>query len=481
MTFYSIFMQLQNHAHWHLSCYVEWLSGAQIVPPLFNNSHHGEKTMMFPDKNLLAGAVLACSSTMASAASELRMLVDMLHENGTVNDAQYQRLLQELENGAKKEAAKTLAAAPDVEIDLKKGLTVRTTDGEFEAKVGGRLQADAAWYGEDGPGMGDGTEIRRARIAIEGKAYRDWGYKFEFDFVDSGSKGIRDAYVNYQGFDDITLTAGNIKEPWSLQEQTSANYITFMERALPTAFNPGRDIGFTASYDGGRWTATGGIFGDKVEKAGADKNESWGAGARFTYAPIMGKNRLLMVGASGNYRRPRGKNTVQFKTQPETHIAGLNLADTGVITDVDNFWLLGLETAAVYGPFSAQAEYMRSSIDRSQGEDPDFDGWYVEGSYFLTGESKNYKKDRFGAVTPNSIVGHGGIGAWEVALRYSALDLNDADVDGGDEENLTAGLNWYPTPSLRFSANYVKVLNMDGGKFDDAEPDLLQARMQVVF
>jgi phosphate-selective porin OprO/OprP len=148
---------------------------------------------------------------------------------------------------------------------------------------------------------------------------------------------------------------------------------------------------------------------------------------------------------------------------------------------VKDFYKVGAEIATVQGPFSAQAEYITTSVNRNSGTDLDFDGWYVQTGYFLTGESRNYKNGAFGGITPKANVGEGGIGAWELALRYSTLDLTDADIDGGEADSITLGLNWYPTPALRFSANYVDVLEVDGGTHDNEEPKIFQVRSQWAF
>ena len=63
--------------------------------------------------------------------------------------------------------------------------------------------------------------------------------------------------------------------------------------------------------------------------------------------------------------------------------------------------------------------------------------------------------------------------------RYSTLDLSDESVDGGEEDNFTFGVNWYPTPNFRFMANYVKVLDLKGGDFDEADPDAFMLRAQA--
>ena len=120
-------------------------------------------------------------------------------------------------------------------------------------------------------------------------------------------------------------------------------------------------------------------------------------------------------------------------------------------------------------------------MNRNNGKDADFDGWYLQAGYILTGETRQYKNGVMGGVKPSSIVGDGGVGAWELALRYSSLDLSDAGIDGGEADAMTYGVNWYPTPTLRFSANYVDVLDVDGGPNDNDELSVFQVRSQWAF
>lgn len=436
---------------------------------------------------LSAGVALALANP-AYAGSEIETLINMLHENGMVSEAQYGRLMAELQQNQtqlaeeKAQVEKKLAEATkpsDVEVTIDKGINFKTRDGKFSSKIGGRVQADAAAYGGD-PELGDGTEIRRARLYIQGTMYNDWGYKLQYDFVDSGSKGIKDAYLSYNGFDDLELKAGNFKDPFSLQEQTSSKFVSFTERALPSAFSAGRHIGVMATTAHKHWTLAGGLFGDTVTAKGGSDDEGWGLGTRATWAPISNKTEVVHLGLGLNYRETGGTNSTQFKQQPETHIAGVSIVDAD-ISGVDDFFKVGAEIATVQGPFSAQAEYITTSVNRDTGKDLDFDGWYAQAGYFLTGESRNYKKGKFGGITPKANVGEGGIGAWELALRYSTVDLSDADIDGGEADAVTLGLNWFPTPTLRFSANYVDVLDVEGGDYDGQEPSVFQVRSQWAF
>ena len=157
--------------------------------------------------------------------------------------------------------------------------------------------------------------------------------------------------------------------------------------------------------------------------------------------------------------------------------------DTGDF-DADDVNRYGAEAAGVYGPFSLQGEYLRGAVNREDAEEPRCQLSMAGTSWeagSLTGESRGYvfEEARFKNPKPKGIVGKGGIGAWELLARYSTLDLSDGDVDGGEEDNVTVGLNWYPTPNFRFMANYVRVLDLEGGDFDGAEPEAFLFRAQA--
>lgn len=444
---------------------------------------------MLSKKHLLAAAI-GLSLSFSSQASELETLINMLHENGMVTDEQYGRLMDELAtNKAASEQEKAaidekLAEATkpsDVEISTQGGLTLKTRDGQFSTKVGGRLQVDAATYGGS-PDMGDGTDIRRARLYLSGTLFRDWGYKLEYEFDNSS---ITDAFITYDGFENYQITVGNFKDPFSLDFMIGANSTMFMERALPTAFNAGRHIGVMGARNSQYWTLAAGVFGESVSdtrtQAQRARDEGWGWSTRGTLSPINEPGKLLHIGLGLNYRDLQPNNEVQFSQAAESNVSGVRIVDTSAIDNADSMLKTGLELATVIGPFTAQAEYIRTSVDRDNIRNADFDGWYVQSSYLLTGESRPYKNGVFGGIKPNHRVGDGGIGAWEVALRYSSLDLNDGAINGGEADSMTLGLNWYPVPMLRFSADYVQVLDIDGGLYDGKKPNVFQVRSQWAF
>jgi len=382
-----------------------------------------------------------------------------------------------------------------VEVSVDHGhLEVASAEGDFEVGIGGRLQLDAAFFDEDEGSIGNGSEVRRGRLYVAGKFDRHWSYKNQIDFA-GDEVSIKDAYLRYSGL-PARLTLGNFKEPFSLEELVSARFLTFMERALPNVFAPSRNLGLAADISGrlvgheGGWSASLGVFGEGVDDSGFDSDsqreddEGVGVTGRLTVAPIATDDRLVHFGGAASSRDTGDGNVLRLRQRFESHIADRRLVDTGSIAGVDSLLRTGTETAFAWGPFSLQGEYMHAALQRPGRRDLDFSGYYLYGSWFLTGESRaaaySTGSGKFGRLVPRAPVG-AGLGGWELATRFSRVDLSDHGIAGGEEENLTVALNWYPAYNLRFGAEYVHVLDISGGPNDGDEPAAFQMRAQVDF
>lgn len=448
-----------------------------------------------------------CVVTSVQAENQALMeLLKALQENGTIDEQVYElvknvaqsesenqkNVVQEITREEVSQSvdrvvdkAADKAVKEKVELASNDLAKKNLTESENTLKVGGRIQVDATAYNSDIAGHSDGTEIRRARLFAQGNLGKAWGYKLQYDFADDiVIDGLRDAYLDYKGFESVKIRVGHTKESFSLQGMTSSKYMLFTERGLPIVFSRGRNLGLQVSHNDKNWSAALGIYGRGVNGAQLDNDEGFGISSRATYAPINEKNRVLHLGASAAYRSTGSNDILRFRVRPESHQTNTRLVDTGSF-DADTYNRFVGETAFITGPFHIQGEYYYTSVDReiSTNADLDFSGFYVEGGWFLTGESMNYKPSKgvFSRVTPKGVVGKGGIGAWQVALRFSSLDLTDVDITGGEEDNFTLGLNWYATPNIRFTANYVNVLDVDGGINDGDEPESFQIRSQVEF
>ena len=405
------------------------------------------------------------------------------------------------------------SVADEAKVSLKDGkLSIKSEDGEFSMRIGGRIMLDHAYYFDDSASSGtgsleSGSEARRTRLFVSGNLYNQaWKYKFQYDFTASGSAGIRDAYIGWSS-KPFTVAVGNLKHPFSLDSQTSSKYVTFMERNLASAFySPfDRRIGVRGAFKGPGLTATAGLFGDSVEGTNEDDGASYAA--RVTYNLLHGSDDVLHLGAGGIYRDRNGARNFRLRQRFESHVTDDRIVNTGQVSDVESVSVYGAEAAYVRDRLALKGEYMLFNMGRTgmagmaSNPDLDFSGYYAEASWFLTDDSVTYKDGVFKAVKPSSIVGDGGVGAWQVAVRYSSLDLTDSIMRttaaamganpavvsqvgavGGEVDNLTLGVNGYLTPTIRLSLNYVTVLDLKpraGGNTE--EPSAIQGRLQIEF
>jgi phosphate-selective porin OprO/OprP len=427
-------------------------------------------------------ATLLCALLLAGVASPASATDDppaVLVRKGVVTPEEDEKLEGEQR-----------ASAPTLSTDG--GFRLTSGDGSMSVQIGTLQQLDVASYDDDDDvEFSSGGELRRSRIYLQGKLGPAWQYKVEYDFA-TGTTAFTDLYVAWSGWNPLLLTIGNFKQPFGMEAATSARYgATFMERGLPFAFVTLRAAGAMLSGSGTNWYAGGGLFGEPIGNVSTAGDEGGGIAVRGTWAPVFRNGRVLHLGAGLTMREPSEENstnptgpkfdTVRFRSKPESNILSQRLVDTGEIPDVDRYGVAALELAGQLKSFSAQGEYFATRVTRDGAGDLDFSGWYFQLAYTLTGEPRPYRADRgyFDTVRPRSTVGDGGRGAWEVAVRLSALDLRDGDIDGGSERNATFGVNWYMNRWLKLMGNVVKVLEVDGGPFDGVEPLIYQVRVQV--
>jgi phosphate-selective porin OprO/OprP len=422
----------------------------------------------------------------------------------------------ELKTNEIKALQEHMTEAEKVKLTMdKKGLQVESADKNFQFKLGGRIHADANYtsgddYLEDGDHVeaNDGTEIRRARMEFAGTFFKDWGFRTVADFADDNVR-VKDAFIQYTGFNWGTITAGQQKQNFSRELQESSNDMMFTERSLMNILNNptvDRAIGLNFQSFGKNWVAKAGIFGDAITPARTGTapeidnagDEGWGVSSRLIYNPILEKDKLIHLGIAGNYRVPddtgdvaksRGLAVV-YETNNMSNLDIINAS----ITDVDSIKMLGLEAAGMYGPFSVGGEYTQQWVDRKDGSDNvALNGWYGEAAWSITGESRKYKEGNFKYLEPAKpfSLKNGGWGAWELATRYSAADLNDGSFTGGELSNVTVALNWYINSNFRMMANWTHLLDIKDSPLttasgtslsgDNADLDTFTLRAQVAY
>ncbi len=423
-------------------------------------------------------------------------LLKVLHENKAITDSQYQELSKQIIEKKKDK---------EIKIQWKNGLRFTSEDKAVDVKFVGRILSDWAVISADqelkdafGETLleGSGTEFRQARIEFSGTIYNDITFRAEYDFV-GGDADFKDVWMGMKNIPYLgQIRIGHQKEPFSLEQLNNVMYLVFMEKGLPSALVPTRNTGvkFINSTADKNFAWALSLMKDVDDTGDGFKDGSdYNITGRISGLPINSDNgrNLLHLGLSYSHQF-RDDSTLRLRERPEAHITDVRLADTGNITGVDAVDLLGGEMGFVRGPFSVQGEYVYTMVDSQVSNDPDFSSWYLFCSYFLTGENRTYRQidDGGGEFTRVKInndfhLNKPGWGAWEIALRYSVLDLNDNDIRGGKETNWTLGLNWYLNPNLRWTLNYIlaKIKDRDSGgiTINEADTNILMTRFQIYF
>jgi phosphate-selective porin len=336
---------------------------------------------------------------------------------------------------------------------------------DFRARVQQDVHSSEATANAEAEGALDAA---RKRIGIEGRLGRAVDYQAEYEI---GAHQWRDLYLDYRQFKTLQVRAGKFKLPFGLDETTSVTNLDFIYRArISSRLAPGRDRGVTLHGRAlhGIVAYEAGVFRNDGDNARPSKSARVFGGrttaARLIVDPFRrSKSRLADfqagVAISGT-TVPTGFPAVRART-----VMGTSFYDS-------NVWVkgrrqrTGLQARWRPGPFSLQAEFIRLTDQRRGQAVDDGDlspllaqGWYVSGTYAVTGERKTTGLDkprhRFGAI--------------EVAARMEKLSFGSAAASGdpstsrradrvlgNSDRALTGGINWSINRWVKVQGNLIR-------------------------
>lgn len=395
------------------------------------------------------------------------------------------RVHQLEERNAQLEAAATETQSRSERVDVRSAKAAQPGVAPSFADVGdnftfkprGMFQIDYAGYNERAGGYdySNGTDIRRARFGFDGTAYKSFKWRIEAELV-KNSVNLLDAYLTYAINPKWSVTVGQQKAPYGLEANTSDSNNTFLERGMAInafgAIGADRRVGANLAYQAARLNVAIGLFGsgEAVTRNAVTPDESYGVNGRITWDPVLDAGKVVHIGVSAFHTTNFPGNAITVSERPNVRvddgrivsatIAGANPAN-GPATGVKAANYLGAEALLIRGPFSIQGEYGHLSLERF-GPTPrvNFDGFNVFGSWFLTGEARSVKHGNVEKLKPfvDFNPDKGDWGAFEVALRYDALDLSDASLSPLKRKatSITGALNWYLNPNTKILFNYIR-------------------------
>lgn len=445
------------------------------------------------------------TTTATSDTAVLRQQVLDLQKQ--LNDLKAQLGTKVTATEAKVEELKK-ASASDVKVTLPNGRpTLSSNDGNFTFALTGRLHFDVGNYlsvkpkdgalGSTTPDLNNGVNARRAFFGATGKLWKDWEYALNFnaggapDNTAGSNVPMQEARLTYAGIKGFKFDIGYLDPQNNLSEAQSSNDLAFIERAAITNVIEGIAASEARSAVGVRFNndvffASGYLTGSTANVQVND--EQVGIVGRAAFLPYKSDVGVIHVGVNAQYvlQTPQGApgsgKLISMGDRPELRVDGRSFINAGSAANTNssnlnmqNAYVYGLELAGAYKNFYAEGQYFRFGYDTNNllvtgtgitgriNPSVDFDGYYAQATYVLTGESRPYNigAGSFGAPKPARpfSLETGGIGAWEVGVRYSYANLNDANggliVNGGKQALWTFGVNWYVNNNVRFMLNYI--------------------------
>jgi phosphate-selective porin OprO/OprP len=414
--------------------------------------------------------------------------------------------------------------------------SLATGDGRFTFNVRMRFQTDYASFMQDethqpgfvGPNdLGSGAVMRRAYVGFDGKVYKDFAYDVRFNFGGSNGGGASPAgnegdpllnrfYISYTGIPDWHFSVGVLEPVFQGELTQSSSALMFLERpeidniasqygasdtrrgieigwSKPDYFWAGDNPQITTSFTGGTTGTSTGHGSGTGTAPGGDEQSQW----LIRVADRLWSNGLSNFQVGGNYAMliytggiGAGGGTVNLQDRPQMRVDGTRLISTGNVnaktgqmfsfdfqSNFDNVYLGGawaefqLDRQCGTGTFTGGSCLGGNAF--TVADTPTFHGWYLEGTWILTGETKPYTAQAinnevggFGNPVPSAPFSLDGDswGAWELAARYSDTNLNYnptqlaspvqlAGITGGDERIITLGINWYLNRNVKLQVN----------------------------
>lgn len=472
------------------------------------------------DKFFLPGAVAALAGLAALSPAHAAAPATQAADQEKIADLEQklQRLSDQLQNleraGEARHGGTEHPRPSDATVSLAGGRpTFTSADGRFSVAFRGLIQYDQGTFAQGkapaGTDLSSGGNFRRAQIGLQGTAFSDWSYNFVYDFGGSGTEKsgyIYTAYAQYDGLKPFGLRIGAYAPPAGIEDATSSGDLIFAERpasadiARNIAGSPSRNA-VTLFYAGDRLYGALSYTGDKITDPGTFDEQQALVG-RLSYLAYSDADTNILLDANATHVFKLADNaaggasnpTTSFSITPEVTFdsGGTKFVNTGNIPAASmTQW--GLEGAANYRNFYAQGGYFDYAVARPGVlDDPHFAGWYVTGTFVLTGESRRYNAATATFQNPRPT---GAWGAWEIAARYSSIDLNyraglagsvlpAGGIRGGDQTVWGVGLNWYPNTVFHFALDYddITVGRLDNGGADiGLAAQALVLRTQVSF
>ena len=325
-------------------------------------------------------------------------------------------------------------------------------------------------------------EVRDLRLVLHGTMGHDykvgyyWAASYKgFDNAPGTTWALDDASLSFPLATPATsLTVGKTKETFGYEVIGDAASLAQQERVM-NFWTVSRSTGAKVTQvvgDAQFMTISAGVFNDGWGKGKTEGYDYTGRVSGLLWDKDDGKS-FMHVAIAARYSEATD-GVIRYAGRPETNI-GPNYIDTGKLP-ANHSTAVALEALWNQGPYSILSEYTHARVDSPATGNPQFGGYYVLGSWVLTGETRPYDRT---VGYDRRIIPTGRWGAFELVARFSHENLDDGTVHGGEYDKTYVGLNWWATTRWKFGAGWGHIWLDRYGKTGNTDDFL--TRLQWIF
>ena len=440
----------------------------------------------------IAVAVATVCATLAApayATDDVKNVLDLMLKKGVISQQDYDQFMKDNADAAEnkqfkeqrldKDIAKANAFIQknaDAGQVMKNGIGIQSADGAYSAQLTGRVHLDARNFDVNGATAqtAEGFSLRRARLGVKGKMTKDFDYFIFGDFTEGSTSAssqtrLDEGYLTYVGNKSAKVRIGKFKMPFSLEQLTSSNNIDFMERSLigndDKELIPGKQYGsmlFGSPISGASYALALSAGTASVSETATYSDTDFIGRVAGNIAGMNGNKDLVTHVGLGYSVGKVGASTAAFGSATEGKgVKSWIATDTTAAGAGADRTRKNYELAYASGPIKLQGEYFDFDYEKSSTE-LGIKGYYAAAVWNITGESHNYSNssNTFGWIKPNQSfsTSKGGLGAWQVGLRFSKIESTAATTTTttNEADAMTLGLTWFANTNVRFMLNYVK-------------------------
>lgn len=342
----------------------------------------------------------------------------------------------------------------------------------FRWKLIGRVFFDGGVFLNDTLDFGNAFHVNDIRLGSVVTIADKWEAKIELGYGDS-KISLKDVYLSY-ALRAHQFRLGYQYEPFGNARVGTSNFRFMQNATVDNALGDSRKLGISYSYDHEWMNVMAGVFSGGDMQGSVKFDQGYSLSAKFIGRPWRGDRKLLHLAVAPRFSS--GQETVTFNGGTPTTL--LSKSNNGFVNatfdEVINQWKLDLECILIYRKWALQGQYLLAHLNRRGTDNFNGQGGYVQASFLILGDQHNYNSKTGMLCNP-------GKGSLELLARYDHVDLNDAGAQGGQQSDITIGVNYFINKYIAAKINYTHMMPGASSPLSGVDFDVLQARVQFSF